>query len=170
MLPPPVASAAVQQNPDEIRQKYISHEASIRSIGLLYFLATCFSLLAGIASFFAGEAASIGVGVFLILMAVVYWWVGSKLRKLDPGARTPATILAAIGLLGFPIGTLINGYFLYLLQSAKGAYVFSEEYRGIVAATPHIKYRTSALVWLILALAILGLVGMIVAIALRTQS
>jgi hypothetical protein len=64
-------------------------------------------------------------------------------------------VLSEVGLLGFPIGTLINGYILYLLLSKKGRKVFSDEYRQIVSLTPHIKYRTSIVVCILLGLIVL---------------
>jgi len=39
--------------------------------------------------------------------------------------------------------------------------VFSEEYRAVIEQTPHIKYRTSIVVWVLL-----GLVLLFIAIAL----
>ena len=83
------------------------------------------------------------------------------LRKLKPNVRIPAIILSALGLFAIPVGTIIAIYMLYLLGSAKGRTVFSEEYAQVIAATPHIKYRSSIIVriflWLILALIILAL-------------
>jgi hypothetical protein len=46
-------------------------------------------------------------------------------------------------------------YILYLLFSKKGATVFSEEYQRVIAATPEIKYRTSIVIWILLALLLL---------------
>ena len=40
--------------------------------------------------------------------------------------------------------------------------VFSDEYKDIIAATPHIKYRTLIIVWIGLILAIVALVFMFV--------
>ena len=72
-------------------------------------------------------------------------------------------ILAGIGLIGFPIGTLISAYILYLLGSQKGVQVFSDEYAEVIAATPHIKYRSSklviVLVVLLVALVVIGVVA-----------
>jgi hypothetical protein len=47
-------------------------------------------------------------------------------------------VLSGIGLLGFPIGTLINGYILYLFLSKKGRTVFAPEYQEVIEATPHV--------------------------------
>jgi hypothetical protein len=74
--------------------------------------------------------------------------------------------VSAIGLLGFPCGTIISGYLLYLLLSAKGEMVFSSAYKEVMQATPHIRYRTSIIVWIFLFLLIgvilLGVVGAII--------
>ena len=61
-------------------------------------------------------------------------------------------MLSAIGLIGFPVGTLINAYVLYLLLSKKGRTIFTPAYLDVIAATPHVKYRTSIIVWIFLAL------------------
>lgn len=86
------------------------------------------------------------------------------LRGLQSSARVVAIIFSVIGLLGIPIGTLINGYFLYLLLGQKGTYVFSEEYARVRAATPHIKYKTS--IWVLVVVALLVLLVVIGIVAL----
>ncbi len=60
------------------------------------------------------------------------------------GATNPA--LAGGALARSAIPSLITGYFLYLAASAKGAVVFSREYKEVIRKTPHIKYRTSIIV------------------------
>src|SRR4030095_8127226 len=90
-------------------------------------------------------------------------WVGTGLRRLRRWARIPTGILSGIGLLGFPIGTIINGYILYLIFSQKGKVVFSDEYRAVIEQTPHIKYRTSIVVWIVLGLLLLLIAAGIIA-------
>jgi hypothetical protein len=99
----------------------------------------------------------------LAALAVVAFAVGRGLRTLSPGVRIPASILAALGLLGFPLGTLINGYALWLIHSEKGRRILSADYAAIVEATPHVEYRTPILAWIALALLILTLVALVVA-------
>ena len=77
-------------------------------------------------------------------------WVGFGLRKLKRKVRYAAVGLAALGLIGFPVGTVISVYILYLLLSRKGEMVFSAQYADVVKATPHIKYRTSVIVWIVI--------------------
>ncbi len=140
-----------------IRRKHLKHEVSVQSIGVLYYLS-------GVIVGFAAAISAVGLSsegessVFLAvsflygLVAVICFALGSGLRKLRRGVRLPVGIFAAIGLLGFPIGTLINGYILYLVFSKKGQYVFSDEYRDVIDSTPHIKYRTSLAVRIICAI------------------
>jgi hypothetical protein len=77
---------------------------------------------------------------------------GWGVRSFRRWGRVVGCVLSGIGLLGFPIGTLINAYILYLFLSKKGRTVFSPEYQDVIAATPHVKYRTSIIVWILLAL------------------
>lgn len=70
-------------------------------------------------------------------------------------------MLACIGLLGIPVGTLINAYILWLLFSKKGKRVFSVDYQRIIAETPHIKFRTPIFAWVVLAVLIAGLVVLV---------
>lgn len=158
---------------EAIRNEHIKHEASVKSVGILY-------LIGGAASLGLGVMAAVGVGfapggtgadaglavgltaVFVVLGAFQIA-AGLALRRLRSWARVAAGILSGIGLLGFPFGTLINGYILYLLFSKKGQMVFSEEYQRIIEQTPHVKYRTSIIVWIflgiLLLLILLGLMG-----------
>ncbi len=157
---------------ETIRKQYISHEASVKSIGTLYLLGAILVIPAGlylsggaIAGTFEGDdevssSFMLGLGIAYILLGIGQAATAIGLRRLRPWARTVASILSALGLLGFPIGTLISAYFLYLLLSKKGTYVFSEEYRRVIAETPHIKYRTSIfLIILLIILLLLMLAG-----------
>ena len=150
------ASTAVE----EIRKEHLKHEASIRSIGVLYYLGGAGLLLVGIFSVSlsgrgrggAETAASIFIAALLLILGAGQIWVATGLRRLKKWARIPTGILSGLGLLGFPLGTLINGYILYLIFSQKGKTVFSEEYQAVIEQTPHIKYRTSIVVWVLLGL------------------
>ena len=84
---------------------------------------------------------------------------------MKKSARVPTGILSGIGLLGFPLGTIINGYILYLVFSQKGTTVFSDEYHAVIAQTPHIKYRTSIVVWILVGLVLLLIaIGIVAAV------
>jgi hypothetical protein len=146
------------ENAQEIRKVNIKHEASIKSIGHLYYFSAILMPLAGL-GIMLGES-SMGVarwitGSLLLVLGIVYFKLGGWFIKLNPKAKTPGTILACLGLFAIPLGTLINAYILYLMHSSKGKLVFSSEYQVVIDATPEIKYKTSKIIWALLI--ILGL-------------
>ena len=157
----------IPANPEAeaIRRAHINHEASIKAVGLLYYLGAVGGTLAGLVSLFggAGEAESMFTGLFLVAFGAGSLAAGWGVRALRPWGRIAGCVLSGLGLLGFPIGTVINAYILYLYLSKKGRTIFSPEYKDVIAATPHVKYRTSIVVWIFLAL-VVGLVVLAVAI------
>ena len=160
---------------EAIRRKYLSHEASVKSIGSLYILGSIFTVLGGgavgiglVAGLASGDLGAFE-GLLLAIASALYFTVSAVhlfaawgLRKLAPWGRVMGIVLSSIGLLAIPVGTFISAYFLFLLLSRKGRYVFTEEYRSIVADTPHLKYRTSIVVWVFLGLLLLALVLLVV--------
>jgi hypothetical protein len=173
-----------------IRKSHLSHEANIQSFGCLYTLGGILGILGGIAYIGIGIFVMAGgenpqgtapgpradpmvtgiittlIGVVFLAIAVAQLFAGRSMQTLNPSGKILAIIVSAIGLLGFPCGTLISGYLLYLLLSAKGEMVFSSAYKEVMQATPHIRYRTSIIVWIFLFLLIgvilLGIVGAII--------
>jgi hypothetical protein len=167
--PTELVSDPVSESSDErIRQRHLAHESSIKGIGGLFMLGGVLLLLisgVGLMAAISGRPdsgeAMILSGVYLFF-GIFQFWVGRGLRAFDSVARRFGILLSALGLLFIPIGTLINGYFLYLLCGKKGRFVFSPDYARIRAATPNMRYRTSIGVWILLAViivAILVLVG-----------
>jgi len=159
-------SSGADPHADAIRQEHIKHETSVRSVGTLYYLGSFMMLIGGISLLtvgFMGEQTQLGfvVGPIYLVLGALSLVLARGIRQLKPWARTTSIVLSAIGLLGFPIGTLINGYILYLMLSAKGKRVFEPDYPEIIAATPHIKYRTSIVVWVVLAVLLIGVAAAI---------
>ncbi len=160
-------SDALNLDAEKIRQEHLKHEASLQGVGSLYAIGGVFMILGGLlgggGALFAGGVPSdmrwMGA-LFLVYVAfgVAFFTLGRGLRKLRPWARIPTILLGCLGLLGFPIGTIINGYILWLALSKKGRYILSPEYSAIVAATPHIKYKTPLWVWIIVGLIVLLIV------------
>jgi len=146
-------------NAEQIRTDHIKHEASVKSVGLLYFLAAAIFILAGATSMAANEWPRIVVALAFVCLGGLQIWVGIGVRQLKSWARIPTAVLSGFGLLAFPFGTLINGYILYLVLCQKGRTVFSDDYKRVIEQTPHIKYKTSIIVWIFLGLLLL-LVGL----------
>ncbi|EMI17845.1 putative membrane protein [Rhodopirellula maiorica SM1] len=147
---------------ESMRRYYLSHEAAVKSIGILYMLGAIFMVPIGLfimlAPVMPGEEA-IGIKIAMRAIGFLYFSLGLLqgftavgLRKLRPWARIVATVFSVLGLLAFPLGTLISAYILYLLLSEKGKMVFSPGYEQVMAQTPHIKYKTSIIVWIFLGL------------------
>lgn len=156
------------------RQQFLKHETAVKSIssflllGALFGLLMCpFVLLGGIRGLRDDpEAAifSIVLGCLFLFVGIVQVATAFGIRRLEPWARTIATILSVFYLLAIPIGTLISIYCLYLLLSQKGAVVFSEEYKRVIDQTPHVRYKTSVVVIVLVVLLVSLLTGLIVAL------
>ena len=173
-----------------IRKSHLSHEANIQSFGCLYtfggilgiigglFYAALgvFIIASGVPAQMANQNAPVpnanpaAVGLFVALMGFVVLAIsvanllaGRSMRTLNPKGKMLAVIVTAIGLVN-PCGIPIAGYLLYLLLSTKGEMVFSDHYKEIIQATPHIKYKTSIIVWIFLFI----LIGVILAAIIAT--
>jgi hypothetical protein len=167
---------------EAIRRAHIGHEAAVKSIGSLHYLGAFFGFLGvafltigGLSKVGEANAEQIGfvVGGALVyvVMSSVHLALGIGLRKLQTWARWTDVALISLSLMmlvigivgmammriypaviGYLIGGLIPGYMLYLLVSSKAATMFSPEYKTIIARTPHLKYRTSFMLKILLAL------------------
>ena len=137
---------------ESIRQDNIRHEVQIKSIGSLYAFAGIlvgFSSVAMLAVFFIdGSTLASEYGPMMAAMLVIYGVLSAAMlamaygyRKLLPWVKIPGTLLATIGLLAIPVGTLINAYILYLIWCKRGKIILADGYQDIIRATPHIKYK-----------------------------
>jgi hypothetical protein len=147
----PVDDVPANPEAEAIRKAHIGHEASIKAVGILYYIGGTFVTIAGLASF-AGSGEGMLIALLLVVVGAAHLLAGWGVRALRQWGRVLGCVLSAIGLLGFPVGTLINAYVLYLYLSKKGRTIYSPEYKDVIAATPHVKYKTSLLVWIFLAL------------------
>jgi hypothetical protein len=154
---------------EAIRREHLNTEATIKSVGTLYFLGAILLPLLGVVSVIEGvkskDAAQLAGGIFFLVVGIGQGIIAFGLRRLRSWARIPTIILSCFGLLGFPIGTLISIYILVKVLSKQGKFVMTEEYQGIIAATPHIKRKTSIVVIILLVILILILIGAIAAVA-----
>lgn len=171
---PPVEEIATGEGapPDveAIRHAHIKREASIRAIGLLYCMGAGFyslNLVIGPAVLFVvlthsempapGPFEAIGIGAaYLFVVAVVTgaFLIGYGLRRLLPAVLTPVRLVSILLIPFLPIGTLIGIYTLVVVFDKQGQYVFSPEYRQVIAATPHVQQQTHWLARLLLCFAL----------------
>ena len=164
---PPAAELArgVGSEAEEIRRELLNHEASIRGVGTLYLVGFWLSLVGTltIGGLMVADPSGFAFGMvlFYAFFTWLYRYLGRGLRDLNPRVRPGVTLLHVLGLLAIPLGTLISAYILWLIHGEKGKRVLSDEYREIVAQTPHIQYKTP--VWLVvLGLLFLGLLAFFV--------
>ncbi|REK22967.1 MAG: hypothetical protein DWQ42_16220 [Planctomycetota bacterium] len=165
-------SGQTESAAEEVRRRLISHEASIKSVGVLFWLGGGLGIFAVAAMlFFTPQGAAgipgglpgsfeLGILAVIVMLGAFQIWVGVALRRLQPWSRIAGAVLAGMSLFSFPIGTIIGGYVIYLLLGAKGGQVFSAEYKRVIALTPHIRHRTSRvlIVLLCILLAVFALV------------
>lgn len=160
-----------------VRRQYLSHEASVRSIGVLYYVGSVLLLTAGAVMLYFAIAADglspeerapdFGLGIAYLVFATLQGAAGYGLRRLRRWAKPIAVVFSIIGLLAVPLGTIISGYILYLLLSRKGSVVFSDHYQHVIAKTPEIRYKSSLLVLVLLAVLItVAIVSIIAAFAI----
>ncbi len=138
------------------RQRLIRHEVLLKSLSLLFYLIGALALLA------LGLWASLGIaarrldGWLLVAMAIfaamaaLYLTLGWGYQKLRPWVRIPGAVVAGLTLLSIPVGTLIGGYMLYLMFSRAGREVLAPRYQRVIAATPGVRYRRTAVDWIAL--------------------
>ena len=166
----PVEDASLSEA-ERIRRAHIGHEASLKSLGVLFFLGGLAALAwtVGLVSVtVANQRTLMGQTYLIVLLVIVVALIPLQfisavgLMRLAPWSRAPAAIVSAISLLNVPCGTILGAYFLYLLVSRKGALVLSREYREIIRQTPHVKYRTSKSAWIVLAILVAALVGLFI--------
>lgn len=92
--------------------------ALISVIAVLDILGGCLVLVAGAALLLTAReepAIAFGLGAAYLLLGAVQLATGIGLWQLKPWARTAQIALSVIGLLGFPIGTIISLLVLYYL-------------------------------------------------------
>lgn len=165
---------------EAIRREHIRHEIQLKSVGSLYYLGGvmgvfgCLTTLAVLLMPTTGRAPPapgffIGLMLFYVVLSVGALFLGYGFRRLKPWVRIPGGILSGIGLLGIPLGTLINGWILYLMFGKKGQVVLSPDYQNIIAATPHVKYQRTVGDWIATGIVLLLLVGIIAVLVMASM-
>ncbi|MCY2974555.1 MAG: hypothetical protein NTW52_07780 [Planctomycetota bacterium] len=129
---------------ESIRRKHLSHEASVKSFGVLHILVGVLSVLWGALMFHMGLVGlartssqnvsesifSVVLGVVVVVLGIAYTYAGLCMRSLNQSGKVLAIVMAAVGLLAVPFGTLISLYILWVLLSEKGSIIFSPSING----------------------------------------
>lgn len=153
---PPQAdlTTSVSSQAEALREQHINTEATIKSVGFLYYLGALLLIGLGVLNLSGNPVEKddnpLVMGVIFTVLGLAQGWVAFGLRRLRSWARIPTILFSIIGLLGFPIGTLINAYIIAKVAGKQGKFVMSPKYQAIIAATPHVKRKTAKAVWIIL--------------------
>lgn len=132
----------------------------MHALGVLFFLIGVIVLIATIFALVPAATGGLEIrpGIWAVVDVVAYALsivlmlsVGYGLTRLHRWARVAAIVICSVFLLRLLDGAIIFPYFLYLLLSAKGKRVFAADYGAIIAATPHIRYPKSTVIWTVLA-------------------
>lgn len=156
-----------------IRTEHINTEASLKSIGCLYYLIMVVLIAVGGSLFISTTTEKAGgllPGALLVLLGVGVGIVGFRLRDLQSWARIPTIIISSLaiiyGLINLSLGVIIHIYILAKVMGKQGRFVMTPEYHRIIAATPHVKRKTSIIMKIALALLFLILLGIIISVSL----
>ncbi|MBL4849248.1 MAG: hypothetical protein JKY65_27290 [Planctomycetes bacterium] len=150
---------------ETVRRQHFGHEGSIKSVGWVFLLGgVALTTLGWVGVRAADQLAEQRGGVkgsivrsmmgvlgevdfstlsalFMLVLAsgVLGFLAGAGLLAMKPWGRALATLLSAIGMVAFPIGTLAGAYSLWVLHGEKGQRIFAADYRQIVGATPKVR-------------------------------
>ena len=167
---PLVTLVAAPTEAERIRQDHIKHEANIKTIAGLHVIGGAVLLLFALVGLFGSlDSQAVVYLSVAILVGILNIFIGRDLRLFKVWSRWAAVALTVIYLVPSllnPIALIINVVFLYLLLCAKSKMVFSPGYPAIIAATPHIRYRTPVAVWIILGVVVLLLAALCASIAI----
>ena len=153
-----------QSEMEQVRRSHLNAEANIKGLGLLYLIGGILATIGILTNptqsqAEPGSAEVIGYLVGTILFPLCFLVLGYGLRKLNAASRIIAGIFSVFGLFAIPVGTAISILLLYIVFCKKGRFVTTPAYKEIIAKTPHVKRKTSIVVWIFLALLLLLLAG-----------
>lgn len=161
----PVSDEAVNGELHSIRRQYLTHERAVNSVGTLFFFSALLSLLASIMVVAApflymlyanapitGSAVLVCLVLSLCLIGLVILQalVAIAMRRKLKNARYAAMLLAAVGLLAIPFGTIFGIVVLMIMGAKETSYVLSEEYKKVIKATPQYDAAPVPWVWITL--------------------
>jgi hypothetical protein len=125
-----------------LRRRFLTHETWTRRAGAFYLMCGIFSAV--LALMFITDSPDRGffpstkVAAVFAAIAVAFIYAGWALWSLRGRVRFLVGILSGFGLLLSPLGTIVNGFILYLVFSAAGRYILSPDYAAVVRQTPQL--------------------------------
>jgi len=135
--------------PDVSRSEYIVHESKIKTIGLVYLITAPLLLSAVVIGFcteyreFLNQAYTPlwGMITLISLFFIIQAYAGYSLWRLRYRGKPLATVVICIGMVGFPLITMLSIYCAHVLRSKMTKIIFSPEYLRVISATPRYKLK-----------------------------
>ena len=176
----PLGCIVPQTEEEKIRRYYLNREAAVQSIGFFYCLVAIFAIVLGVISTICLledlDVASLAIAVLILGGGRFLFFVGQGIRLLQPWSRLPAigiflivpSLFLAYGIYpGAAVAAVLIAYIILMLYGKKGNMVFSEDYRKIIIATRHIKYRKTIRGWVLIFLLLILLSVPFLAVILK---
>jgi hypothetical protein len=144
-------------NAEQIRKEHLATESAIAAFGWFHLVLAGLELLGLIlgmvltALYFLNPPDELNwvshlLSVFFTgVIGVWQFQTGTGLRKLTSSARLNATILNVFNI---PIGVGI--WYFILAWSSKANVVFSDQYKQVVAQTPHLRRHITITTWILI--------------------
>lgn len=148
----------------EIRQKHITYESSLRSTGVMYVGGATLMAINAVAQFIGTATLASKNGMprvleavfpqlatwtLVLILAIVQGKIGINIARLDGRYRIPAIGISILWLFSI-FGILPAIGFLCALSFPKGKYVLTHDYKQVIAQTPEVRIKTSAVSWIVL--------------------
>lgn len=129
-----------QARHERYRRDYLKHESAARNSGIFYLALAVDMFGYAVLKFQQEEVALSDFG-----LGAISFLTGCGLLKLNPTARTGAGIVSFCVIAANWSAALLQCYFLFLLFSEKGAFVFSPSYQLAIRKTRTVKWRVAVI-------------------------
>lgn len=132
---------------DELRHFFAQDEICVLAVGWFYlFFGGALSATSGLllALHYTTLDTHYSFLLFLgIISGFVYLILGWGMRHFGPWSRSPARFAAFVMLFIFPIGTLAGLFCYVLLRERSHETIFSNRYRALLFARPHLERHST---------------------------
>ncbi|MEZ5443959.1 MAG: hypothetical protein R3F15_21035 [Lysobacterales bacterium] len=138
---PPRSEQAVLE---QARRELIATEARLRWVGVICWLVAAYLAMLSALLVVFPEALKQDLSLLRYpVLCAICLVVGYGFLRVQPWVRVPGAVLAAFGLLSFPVGTVVAVLVLLLLYSPQGRRVLTPDYRAVILATPELRNERS---------------------------
>lgn len=124
------------------RAAMLKHEASIHSVALAFFGLGVLLVCAGVVAL-RQSIVPASIAFAAITLGALDLIIDSGLRRYWKPAQIAAVVVSTLSVFVFPVYLLVALYVIPTLINRQARQVFTNEYRAVIAATPHLSVPTS---------------------------